>query len=192
MKIVYVLSALLLPAIFAFNGCVTVHAPLTPNKEYPPDWGELSTLGPQCKSLEGTYVNEGVVGGSTQPILLTSVLNFRSEAKTVSLTVRTRKVDQNGDSFIALVVIPEDDIANSYERDGCFCIKQTVACTQVYENYWSIPNFGLGGSQRNVYFSATRDGALIGRLQNYRADVILGIPAFRMKEPWVRFNAVDR
>jgi hypothetical protein len=51
-----------------------------------------------------------------------------------------------------------------------------------------MPNFGLGGSQRNVYLSVSRDRSLIAKLQNYHADVILAIPVFGMKEPWVRFG----
>ena len=186
---------LLLIVVPVFHGCVTVRAPLLPDKDYPRDWGALSALGPECKSLEGTYMNDGVatgIDGSTQSVSLTSVFNIRSDARTVSLGVRTRRVDQNGDAFITLQVLPDGNTAVFQELEGCFCIKQTLACTQIYETYWSIPNFGLGGSQRNVYFSMSRDRSLVAKLQNYHADMILAIPVFGMKEPWARFKSADQ
>jgi hypothetical protein len=195
MNTYYRLLALLLLAASVFDGCVMVRAPLVSDKEYPRDWGDLSALGPECKSLEGTYMNDGVVtgiDGSTQSVSLTSVLNNRSEARIVSLSIRTRKVDQNGDAFITLRVVPDGNTAAFQELEGCFCIKQTLACTQVYETYWSIPNFGLGGAQRNVYFSMTRDRSLIAKVQDYHADVILAIPVFGIKEPWARFKTADQ
>jgi len=78
------------------------------------------------------------------------------------------------------------------EFEGCFCIKQTLACTQVSEKYWSLPNLGFGGSQKNVYFSLSQDHSLIAKLQNYHADVILAIPVFGIKEPWARFEQVEK
>lgn len=192
MNTFYCLLVLLILTASLFQGCL-VRAPLVTDKEYPSDWGDPLTLGHECKSLEGTYMNEGVVtgiDGSTQPLLLTSVLNIRSEARIVSLNIRTRKVDQNGDAFITLQVVPDGNTAMFQELEDCFCVKQTVAC-KVYEKYWSIPNFGLGGSQKNVYFSISRDQSLIAKLQIYHADVILAIPAFGMKEPWARFKTAD-
>lgn len=157
--------------------------------------GEISQHSAPSASLwKGPTSNEGVTTGSpgdVQSISLTSVLNFRSDAKTVSLNVLTRRLDQNGDAFITLRVIPDDNPDGPHELDGCFCIKQTLACTQVSEKYWSMPNFGLGGSQKNVYFSVSQDRSLIAKLQNYRADVILAIPVFGMQEPWARFKSAD-
>lgn len=181
----------LLVAASISQGCVTVHAPLEPDKDYPSTWGDLSALGPECKALEGTYLNEGVTAaakGDTQPLLLTSVLNIRSDARNLSLSVRIRRVDQNGDAFATLRIVPDGNIAGLRELEGCFCIKQTLACTQVSEEYWSVPNFGLGGAQKNVYFSIAHDGSLVARLQNYQLDVILAVPFFGIKEPWARFR----
>lgn len=183
-------SFVLFLAVAIAQGCVTVHAPLIPDDEFPRAWGKLSALGPECKALEGTYLNGGIAAGfsgSDQSISLTSVLNLRSSARTLSLSVRTRRLDQNGDAFSTLKVVIDGNIANAHELEGCFCIKQTLACTQINEKYWAIPYLGLGGSQRNVYFSLSNDGSLIAKLQNYRADVVLLIPVFEMKEPWVRF-----
>ena len=188
------LTPLLLAASVS-QACVTVHAPLAPDEEYPRHWGDLSALGPECKSLEGSYLNEGLitgVNGRTQPVILTSILNIPSEAMTVSLTLRTRKLDQNGDAFVTLRVIPDNNAAAPQEVDGCFCIRQTLACTQLSESYWSVPNFGLGGSQKNAYFSMSQDGYLIVKLQNYHADVILAVPMFGINEPWARFRNTDQ
>lgn len=190
------LSASFLVAVIS-QGCVTVHAPLVADLEYPASaWGEVLALGPECKAVDGTYSNEGVTigtaGGNGQPLLLTSALNISSNAQTVSLSVRTRRFDRNGDAFITLRVVPDDNLASLHELDGCFCIKQTLACTQVSETYWSLPNFGLGGTQQNIYFGLSHDHSLIAKLQNYHADVILGLPIFGMKEPWVRFLRLNR
>ena len=178
------------------QGCViTVHAPLLPDEEYPRDWGELSPLGPECKAVEGTYLNAGLInggGGRAQPISLMAVLNLAGDAKTVSLNTHTRRVDQNGDAFITLRISVHGDATVIHEREGCFCIKQTLACTQLSENYWSFPNVGLGGSQRNAYFAISRDRALIAKLQNYHVDVILAVPIFGMKEPWASFKNADQ
>jgi hypothetical protein len=187
-------TRLLLVAL-VLQGCVTVHAPLLPDEEYPGDWGELVALGPECKGVEGMYLNAGSMagaGGSTQPVSLMAVLNFPGEAKTVSLNTHTRRVDQNGDTFITLQVVADGDTTVLREREGCFCVKQTLVCTQISEQYWSIPNFGLGGSQSNAYFAISRDRTLIAKLQNYHADVVLGVPIFGMKEPWVRFKSADQ
>jgi hypothetical protein len=185
---------ILLLSISVTPGCISVHAPLVPDKNFPNSWGTISALGPECKSLDGIYLNEGVTltdGGEYQHLMLTSALNIHSNARTIELTVHTREVDQNGDSFITLQVVPSDNIADVHELKGCFCIKQTLVCTQVTENYWSIPNFWLGGSQKNIYFSMLHDRSLAAKLQNYHADIVLGLPIFGMKEPWARFYRVD-
>ena len=184
-------SGMFLIAAFASQGCVSVHAPLEADNNYPEEWGNLLSLGPECKSLEGIYLNEGittVANGFTQPLLLTSVLNIRSYPRTVSLSVLTRRLDQNGDTFTTLRVVPDGDIAAAHELEGCFCIKQTLACTQVYETSWSVPNFGFGRSQKNVYLSRSQDHSLIAKLQNYHADVILAIPVFGISHPWAKFK----
>ena len=183
-------ALLLLPAL-VLQGCVTIHAPLLPDEEYPRDWGELSPLGPECKGIEGTYLNAGWMTstkGKSQPVSLTEVLNLAGDAKTVSLNTHTRRVDQNGDAFITLRISVHGDATVFHEREGCFCIKQTLACTQISEKSWSFPNVGLGGSQRNAYFAISRDRTLIAKLQNYHVDVVLVAPIFGMTEPWASFK----
>lgn len=107
----------------------------------------------------------------------------------MSLRTYTRRLDQHGDAFITLQVL-----ADGVSRDlaGCFCIKQTLVCTQISEEYWGLPNFGFGGSQRNAYFAIARDHALVVKLQNYHADVLIALPVFGINEPWARFTPIDR
>ena len=174
----------------ALMGCVTVHAPLERDTFYPSSWGKPIPLGRECKTLEGRYRNEGDVTirrGETAPLRLTDALHLHCTASTVTLSPQTQKLDRHGDAFVTLQIITDDDPQSANERTGCFCIKETLVCTQVKEEYWSFPNLGLGGSQRNIYFSRTEDGALIARLQDYHADIVLGIPLFGMEEPWARF-----
>ena len=174
------------------GGCITVHAPLRPDADYPDAWGEIVPLGPECNGIAGTYSNVGS-GTGTDPrsVSLLGVLGSTAEASTVSLTTHTRRIDQNGDAFVTLRVTAPGGVPVLFERDGCFCIEQSLACTQIDEKYWSVPNFGVGGSQRNVYLALAGQRALVAKLQNYHADVLLGIPTFRMKEPWVRFPNVN-
>jgi hypothetical protein len=184
-----ILSAYIAP------GCVTVHAPLVTDKSYPNNWGELLELGPECKAIEGVYWNEGVTpsaDGTIQPVMLTSALNLHRNAQTVSLSVRVRQFDRHGDAFVTLGVVPDNNVADLHELESCFCIKQTLACTQISETYWSVPNFGVGGEQSNIYFSISHDHSLVAKMQNYHADVILVLPVFGIKEPWVRFSRVEQ
>lgn len=185
--------ALLVAAVIS-QGCVSVHAPLKADEKFPSAWGQVTTLGAECTALNGTYLNQGVVttsDGSHENVSLTSVLNIRSNAHVVSLDVHTRKVDQNGDAFITLHITPDNDISAIKEHEGCFCLKGTLACTQVSEKYWTFPNLGFGGSQSNVYFAINNDHALIAKLQNYHADIILAIPFWGMQEPWVKFDRAN-
>lgn len=173
------------------TGCVTVHAPLEVDLNYPLEWGRPTFLGSECKSLEGRYRNAGEVTvqkGKTVPLTLTSALHLQRSARTVSLRLETRKQDRHGDAFVTLHVITDDGAQAAQDMPGCYCIRETLACTQVREEYWSFPNFGLGGSQRNLYLSRADDGALIAKLQDYHVDIVLGIPLFGIKEPWARFT----
>jgi hypothetical protein len=187
--------ALLMLVVLVFQGCVAVHAPLQADESYPRAWGGLSALGPECKSLEGAYLNEGVYtndNGGTQSLLLTSVLNIPSTARTVYLRVHTRKLGNDGGAFSTLRVIPEGDAAEAHELQDCFCIKQTLMCSEVSKSSWVVPKLGFGGSQSNVYFAVSSDRSLIAKLQNYHADVILVVPLFGLKEPWARFKNADQ
>jgi hypothetical protein len=38
----------------------------------------------------------------------------------------------------------------------------------------------------------SKDRSLIATLQNYHADVLLGVPIFGMNEPWARLKNADQ
>ncbi|MGD1147297.1 MAG: hypothetical protein ABR961_05070 [Thermoanaerobaculaceae bacterium] len=177
----------------ALAGCVGVRAPLIQDAGYPGTWGAIAPLDAECRTIGATYSNAGelaVTASETRPVLLTALLEMDRPTISLTLRVEPRRVDAHGDSFVTLFVTPDGDAAAVREFKGCFCVKRALACTQVRESYWSVPNLGVGGSQRNLYLSVSRDGALVAKLQNYHVDVVLGVPLFRNSEPWVRFAAV--
>lgn len=185
-------SVLTLSWALTLMGCVSLHAPLLKDAAYPADWPDLAGAGGECQGLDGTYANAGALAlaaAQPQEVFLTQLLALSGNASEVSLSVKTRRLDQRGDAFSTLVVALDGD---RRELTNCFCIKQTLACTQLDEKYWSIPNFGLGGSQSNMYLSSSTDGSLIVKLQHYHADVVLGLPLYRGTDTWARFNAVRR
>jgi hypothetical protein len=170
--------------------CVSVHAPLTADATYPSDWIAPQPLGDECHGIAGTYRNPGVLldsGGHATPVLLTELLAVAGAPATVALAARTTRRDQHGDTFATLEVRLGDTAAAPHTLTSCYCLTQTLACTQIAMKTWALPVLGFGGSQRNLYLARTTDGALIGRLQEYRADVVVAVPVFSKDEPWVRF-----
>lgn len=169
-------------------GCSTILAPLTTDNDYPPGWGGLSSLGVECKALEGIYSNEGQLVGSDftlRPSTLAAVLNFRSEAKTIYLGLKTRKVGKDGLVYTTLVAIPDGSRSEQRELSGCYCIKQTLAC-KVTEGF-EEKHLGLRGSKNNLYLTLAKDRALIAKMQNYHSGVILSVPSGSKEQPWARF-----
>lgn len=173
-------------------GCVTLHAPLTRDDSYPADWPDVMTAGEECRGLNGTYANSGelaVADSGRSDALLTQILHLSRGAKVVSLAVRTQRLDNKGDAISTLLVVPDGDESSRTELTNCFCIRQTLSCTRINERYWSFPYIGAGGAQSNVYMSGAADGSLVLRLQNYHADLVIGVPLFGKSEPWARFTA---
>ncbi len=188
-------SVLTFPWALTLIGCVSLHAPLLKDAAYPADWPDLAGAGEECQALDGTYANAGVLAlaaAKPQAVFLTQLLALSANAGEISLSVKTQRLDQRGDAFSTLVVALDGDRREPRELTHCFCVRQTLACTQLDEKYWSIPNFGLGGSQSNVYLSSSTDGSLIVKLQHYHADVVLGLPLYRGTDTWARFSAVRR
>ena len=174
-------------------GCVALHAPLERDDSYPNGWPEPVALSDQCHGLAGTYSSVGISirpDGTESPISLFATLNLKSAASSVSLEVVTRRVDNKGDTFSTLIVKPGDDPSARHEIASCYCVRRTLVCTQLGETYWRVNNLGFGGRQSNIYINTAADDSLILRLQNYRVDVVLGVPLFRNAEPWARFVPV--
>ena len=189
----HVLNAIKLLPAMAIAGCVSLHAPLVPDKGYPESWAPIVLLGPECKKLAGEFENGGtlaVTSLNAEPVLLTNILGLPGSSSRISLSVTTRKIDGYGDSISTLQIISDERNAAQNSFEDCFCVKQTLMC-KVSESYRMLPYFSVGGSQRNVYFSRTRDGALITKIQNYQIDVIMVVPVFGGTEPWARFPPSD-
>jgi len=181
-----------MPVLLA--GCVTLQAPLAADQTYPAAWPRLVPLGDQCQSLTGTYSSSGVLAdanGKDVRLSLLDALNLNTTAGAVSLEVLTQRLDEKGDSFSTLVVTADDVPHTRHELKGCFCVRQTLACTQISQSSWAIPYVGVGGRQSNVYIGSASDGSLIMKLQNYRIDVLLVLPIFQNVEPWARFERVQ-
>lgn len=179
----------------ALIGCVDLHAPFLKDSSYPADWPDITTDGLECRGLDGTYANaESVALGATkqQTALLTQLLALPGSASEVSIAVNTRRLDKHGDAFSTLVISAAGEQSAPRKLNNCYCIKQTLSCTQINEKYWSISNFGVGGSQSNVYISRSTDGSLIVKLQKYHADFVLGLPLYGGTDLWARFAAVNR
>ena len=170
------------------TGCV--HAPLERDDEYPIEWPSVMPLTDQCRGLAGTYRSIGSstrTGSRDVAISLFDTLNLKATADSASLEVLTQRIDDKGDSFSTLIVIPGNDTTTRYELKNCYCVKQTLVCAALGEAYWRVPNLGFGGKQSNVYIGTATDHSLIVKLQNYRIDMVLGIPFFKIVEPWARF-----
>jgi len=172
-------------------GCVALQAPLVADDAYPALWARPVPLLDHCRSLAGTYLSSGIsaVAHDRQVALsLLDALNVDTTAQRVSLEVVTQRLDDKGDAFSTLVVVSGEAQPTRHELKNCFCVRQTLVCTQIRESHWVIPNFGVGGKQSNVYITSASDGTLVMRLQNYRIDVVLGVPFFQNREPWARFE----
>lgn len=174
-------------------GCVAIHAPLVRDDSYPTGWPDPVALSDQCHGLTGTYRSTGTSirpDGTESSISLFDTLNLKSAASSVRLEVATIRLDEKGDAFSTLIVKPGNDPSVTHEIANCYCVRQTLVCTQLGETYWTVPNLGFGGRQSNIYINTAADHSLVMRLQNYRVDVVFGVPLFRKAEPWARFVPV--
>lgn len=101
--------------------------PLQRDENYSAEWPDISTLGIECKGLDGTYANEGIYydeKGAQHAILLTSIIpqNSHPQANAVSLKVVTGKMDANHDSTASLQITIGDD----KKCLGSFYLKQAL------------------------------------------------------------------
>lgn len=172
-----------------------MHAPLVKDASYPVGWPDIKAAGEECKGLDGTYTNIGVIAIGTAAqhgASLTQILGLSGNASEVSLLVKTRKIGNDGNAFSILVVVPQENPDAQRELSNCFCISQTLICGPIKQSSWAIPSLGFGASQSAVYMSSSTDGSLIVRLQDYHIDIILVMPIFGKTEPWARFLRSER
>lgn len=185
--------AALLAFVFLTAGCAMSKPPLQKDQSYPVEWPDISSLGLECKGLDGAYANKGTVnaaGKGLQTILLTSILpvNVPMEAKSVSLKIVTRKIDSHQDTFATLQITVGDGKKNQYEWGDCYCVKRALFYSPSQE-YWAFPPV-FGGSQRNVWLTKATDGSLIARIWDYSGDSILFVPFHRRSYVWARFKSI--
>jgi len=183
--------SLLLASLILLPGCVTVPAHQTRDEIQSTEWPGIASLGPECKRIIGTFQNEGVQASAKaekQATHLSEALGLPANISTLSFDILTRRTDQNGDSIATLFITPDGNPFLRRELTNCFCIKQALACTQIEEASWSLPRLGEGRSQKNIYFSATEDEALLAKTRGYHADTTMGVPIVGKSKPWAKFK----
>ena len=200
MKIRLCGQLLLLVTAFFLTGCASLKPPLDRDESYPADWPDIVTCGVECLELDGTYLNEGVVGGLTSDqeqvaISLTSILPIPEEfknAKTVSLKVRTKEVRPDGDSF-AKLEITVDDHPNIFIAENCACTDQTFFYAEASDEYIVpfIPLLVTGGSGKSVWFTKAKDGSLIVKAWGHDWAFWAVVPYFHQDYIWVRFEPLS-
>jgi len=186
--------AALLAFVFLTAGCAMSKPPLQKDQSYPAEWPDISSLGLECKGLDGTYANEGNVndaGKGLQTILLTSIfpVSVPMEAKSVSLKIVTRKIDSHQDTFATLQITVGNGKKNQYEWEDCYCVKRALFYSPSQES-WAFPYLALGGSQRNVWLTKATDGSLIAKTWDYSLGYILFVPFYRQSHVWARFKSI--
>jgi len=196
MKVLHL--ALLLPLAALLAGCETTKPPLPGDEAYPTDWPGISSLGKECRNLDGLYANEGVVAappGVQEAILLTSILPRRvnrqfTKTNCVALKVHTRKTARNGtDTFATLEISIKDEPDYYYEHKECYCIGQAF--------FYSAGQWGgafpgwMGGGQMNVWLTSSEDGSLIAKIWHYNTGVAVVVPYYKQNYVWARFNRME-
>jgi len=179
-------------AAWLLQSCVTVHAPLLADSQYPADWGDILPLGPECKAVAGVYADAGSLAdaaGQPRPVSLLGALGLDGRASAVSLSIQTRQTDARGDASVTLQASPDGDASAGHQLSECFCVRQALFCKVASETRWGAPGVGIGGSQGNLYFGVNRTHDLVAKLQTYDAGILLGLPLFSQQEHWLRFAA---
>ncbi len=175
----------------SFQGCIS---PLVPDKHYPVSWGNISTLGAECKAIEGTYQNAGFIKTEDAQIgetTLTSLLLLPLKAQSVSLYTHTRRLDSRGDAFVTLRIVPDEQSASYIEFDDCFCVKENLVCPGHGSSHGASP-VGIVAGGSNFFFSVAEDRSLIVKRDDVAAGLILIVP-FRISEKsWGRFLPVKK
>jgi hypothetical protein len=195
-------------------GCGTMKAPLKSDRMYPSDWPDISSLGTECKDLNGTWIDEGTVvdeKGNLTPVLLSSLFfgNVSTKSGILSLNVITKKLDSNQDSIASLEMVMgtdnkhaplESHAGNPFirkELEPCYCIQGTfLAISDVPLEGPNILGWaylfrvGFAGGQMNVWFTKATDGSLIVKVDEHIAGMILIVPFHTQSSTWARFTRV--
>ncbi len=182
----------LIVVVLLVTGCATSRPPLQRDETYPAEWPDLSSLGPECKGLDGIYANDGIItdtSGTTQNIVLHNLLIRRSltEAKALSLKVVTRRVDANKDSFATLMIAVADGVSSESDETDCLCVKQRLMCPMVGGGGGGIPF--LAG-QIDVWLTKATDGSLLVKIWDTTVGLIVVVPYYSQSSGWARFKRI--
>lgn len=184
------------------GGCAATRPPAPTDPGYPQQWAPLAGLGEECRALDGTYVNGGVLidpQGSQGSIRLTDLLfamtddgrrspdvDAARDAVRVRLSVATQMADQSHNTIGRLDAVVETPGRTLARRVKSYCrggILMFVASTAGGGDM-----LGAGGTQRNVWLSFGRDGALVAKLGDYAAGIAVVVPYGRQRISWARFD----
>ena len=169
------------------QGCATIHAPLTADANYPKDWPEISSAGPDCTRLNGSYESTGVrvdEKGNREKVSLAGALldlgiryaparswSESVAAHAVSLKVRPEVLRVHGTVSDYLTIFALTDSGRQRMRPFtfCGCTEQTLVCAQSY---------GWDGGGAAMMSTAT-DGSLIA---------IVDVTGLTRANWWLRFK----
>lgn len=182
-------------------GCTMHVPPLQRDEHYPAQWPDISSLGLECKDLDGAYANEGIVaaaGVEQQTILLSSVIlrggttresKPLKEAKALSLKVATQNKDSQQTTLATLEVNVYGQQYNSAKLQG-FCVKQAFAIPAVSGSSGGLPYIGFFAEQRNVWLNKANDGSLIAKVWDIDVGLVLVVPYHHQDYVWARFQRI--
>ncbi len=183
--------------VLLVTGCAAGRPPLQRDETYPAEWPDISSLGPECKGLDGIYANDGITTDISytthnQTITLHNLLikPLRTGVKAVSLKVVTRRVDANKDSFATLMVAAADDVSSESDETDCHCVKQRLFCRAVGGSIGAVPFLYAGWSQVNVWLTKATDGSLLVKIGHFLAGHFLVLPIYKQSSEWARFKRI--
>lgn len=187
----------LLLVITAVMGCAMMKPPLQRDHKYPDGWQDISSLGPECRGLEGVYSNEGVLfdsKGGMKTVQLTDILPVKVEGKPENIYVKavTQRIDSNGDTIAKLEIHVDNEKNHLKKNQECeaYCIKEALFFVSKIDGF-AIPYLGLYGKQQNVWLTQDKDGTLVAKIWDYGVGFLAIVPLY--KHPfykWARFERI--
>ena len=195
------------------NGCETVKIPLARDHVYPADWPDITSAGPQCEEIAGSYYNEGVAvddKGNSTPVMLARLLerndpgkDLARRAEKVTLLFETRNLKKNGDSIGTLRVTMEGpfedpefrDYASDFTRreflESCLCKKDFLHPAERRQSGGAAQGFGLLGGGTSLWLGKAPDGTLIARTKKYTVGFLVILPVYSDTFTWAIFRPVE-
>ncbi len=185
----------LIVVVLLVTGCASGRPPLQRDETYPAEWPDLSSLGPECKVLDGIYANDGIAtdtSGATHNIVLQNLLIGGSQtgAKALSLKVVTRRVDAHKDTFATLTIAVADDVSSESDETDCYCVKQRLMCQIASGGGGGIPFLIMGATQIDIWLTKATDGSLLVKIWDTTVGLIVVVPYYSQSSGWARFKRI--